>query len=167
MDQIPVAVADDPQRLPFALAGRIAIGCAGAALFGLVAVQAWQVLARYALNDSPGWTEPTTLVLLSTAMCLGAAAAVQRGTHFAFALVRESLPRVAARTLRCVAHVVAIGIGALLAVQGARLFFDGLDVSMAGAPLPQGLGFAPLAIGGALIVLFAAAHLWRELRGAR
>ena len=36
-----------------------------AALLGLVVVQGWQVIARYVINDSPSWTEPVTVLLLS------------------------------------------------------------------------------------------------------
>ena len=50
-------------RLVDRLAG-LAIAVAALALLGLVAVQGWQVVARYALNDSPSWTEPVTLLLL-------------------------------------------------------------------------------------------------------
>ena len=62
----------------------LAIAHRRAALLGLVVVQGWQVFARYVLNDSPSWTEPVALLLLSTAMSLGAAAGVQRGRHFGF-----------------------------------------------------------------------------------
>jgi len=38
--------------------------------------------------------------------------------------------------------------------------FDAWDFPMAGAPLPQGLVFAPMCIGGALIMLFAIEQLF-------
>ena len=53
-----------------------AILIAAAALIGVVFVQGWQVIARYVLNDSPGWTEPMALLLLNIAMSFGAAAGV-------------------------------------------------------------------------------------------
>ena len=47
-------------------------GCATAvacvALVGMTLVEAWQVYARYVLNDSPSWTEPVVLLLMSAAM---------------------------------------------------------------------------------------------------
>jgi TRAP-type C4-dicarboxylate transport system permease small subunit len=52
----------------------------------------------------------------------------------------------------------------MLAVWSTRLLIDGLDVKMAGAPLPQSANFAPLVLGGGLMVLFALQHLWRDLR---
>ena len=54
----------------------VVIYIAVAALLGLVVVQGWQVFARYVINDSPSWTEPVTLLLLSTTMSMGAAAGV-------------------------------------------------------------------------------------------
>ena len=41
-------------------------------------VEAWQVFARYVLNDSPGWTEPVALLLLNIAMMFGAAVGVRQ-----------------------------------------------------------------------------------------
>ena len=49
----------------------LAMGLAGAALVGMALVQAWQVFARYVLNDSPGWTEPLALLLMSFAVMFG------------------------------------------------------------------------------------------------
>ena len=48
----------------------IVIHVAVIALLGLVVVQGWQVFARYVINDSPSWTEPVTLLLLSTGQAL-------------------------------------------------------------------------------------------------
>lgn len=139
----------------------IAVALAGAALLGLVAVQGWQVFARYALNDSPSWTEPLTLLLLATAMAMGAAAGVHEQRHFRFHLLAQGLPPRIRRWSDALTALVIAAIGAVLAVWGARLLVDGLDVRMAGAPLPQSIAFLPLALGGALMVLFALARLWR------
>ena len=54
--------------------GIIAIACV--ALVSMTGVEAWQVFARYVLNNSPSWTEPVALLLMSTAMMLGAAPAI-------------------------------------------------------------------------------------------
>ena len=98
----------------------VAIAIASLALIGLVIIQGWQVFARYVLNNSPSWTEPVTLLLLSTAMGMGAASGVYTNRHFGFVLL-----------------------------------LDGLDVKMAGAPLPQSIAFLPLTASGALMVVFA------------
>ena len=144
----------------------LSVGVAAVALLGLVLVQGWQVFARYVLNDSPSWTEPVTLLLLATAMALAAAAGVHEERHFRFHLLAQALPDGARRALDAMTLLVIALIGAVLAWWGARLFLDGLDVRMAGAPLPQGAGYLPLAVGGALMVLFAVARLLRGPRAA-
>lgn len=135
------------------------LAVAAACLVALVVVQGWQVFARYALNNSPSWTEPVTLVLLSTAMSFSAAAGVRNRRHFAFSLLAQALPPMAERALQALTSLLVAVIGAVLAVWGWRLWLDGIDIRMAGAPLPQSSVYLPLAIGGALMVVFALAQL--------
>jgi len=139
---------------------RVALGIAGAALVGVATVQAWQVFARYVLNDSPGWTEPVALLLLATAMSLAAGAAVRSRSHFGFyVLVESSRPRVA-RALRALADVATAAVGGTLAAYGVVLLLDGWSVTMAGTSLPQGLPFLPVSLGGALMAIFALERLF-------
>ena len=146
---------------PWDRLARLSGGVAAAALAGLVLVQAWQVFARYVMNSSPSWTEPVTVLLLSTALSLAAAACVHEQRHFSFNLLAEAAsPRARHAMAMGVQAVIAV-IGGFIAVGAARLWIDGLDVLMAGAPLSQGVGFLPLAIGGALMVLFALHRAWR------
>lgn len=137
------------------LLARLAIALAAAALLGLVVVQGWQVFARYVLNASPSWTEPVTLLLLATAMGFGAAAGVRDNRHFGFFLLAESAGPRGRRLFELLGAAVMLLLGAAMAGWSARLLFDGWDVRLAGAPLPQSINFLPLALGGALIALFA------------
>ncbi|WP_257388919.1 TRAP transporter small permease [Tahibacter caeni] len=145
---------------------RAALLVAGLALVVLAAVQAWQVIARYVLNDSPGWTEPLALLLLNTAMSLGAAAAVQQRAHFGFPLLVHLAPPRLRRLLEAFSSLVVLGLGGVLAIGGIRLLLDGWGVRMAGTVLPQGLMFLPLSLGGALMVCFAGAELFAPRRAA-
>lgn len=54
-----------------------------------------------------------------------------------------------------ISRLMIIAIGLLLAYWGGVLLMDGWNIRMAGAPLPQGLYFLPICVGGALIALFA------------
>lgn len=148
------APADAPRR-PLDRLSDAAIALAALSLLGLVAVQAWQVFARYVINDSPSWTEPVTLLLLSTAMSLGAATGVRENRHFGFFLLADALGPRAHRAVDALVAAVIVAIGAVLAAWSTQLLLDGLDVRMAGAPLPQSVNYLPLALGGALMVVFA------------
>jgi TRAP-type C4-dicarboxylate transport system permease small subunit len=153
-----------PPAGPLAGVARAAMIVAAVALVLLVVIQAWQVLARYVLNDSPGWTEPLSALCMTTAMMLGAAVAVRDDRHFGFVLALQAAPPRVQRWLQGVSVGVTAALGALLAFWGGVLTLDAIDVPMAGVALPQGLLFAPVAIGGALIALFALARFGREAR---
>lgn len=142
-----------------------AIAIAAAALLALVAVQGWQVFARYVLNDSPSWTEPVTLLLLSTAMSLGAACGVHEARHFGFFLLAQRTPAALRRVFEAIAPLVMLALGVVLAGWSAVLLADGLHIKTAGAPLPQSINYAPLCLGGALIAVFALFRLVRVLVG--
>ena len=159
------ASSNTPVRDPLAPLARFSIALAAAAVLGLVVVQGWQVVARYVLNDSPGWTEPVAVLLLVTAMSFGAAAAVHARAHFAFGLLADASPPLLRRILAALSHAVQFGIGAMLAYWSARLLVDGLGIRMAGAPLPQSANFAPLLFGSTLMAVFALQSLWRTVRG--
>lgn len=135
------------------------IAVAALALLGLVLVQGWQVIARYVLNDSPSWTEPVTVLLLSTAMSMGAAAGVHTKRHFSFSLLAEAM----APRWRHVMHLLQSGviflIGVVLAWWSTVLFVDGVHIPTAGAPMPESIEYLPLAISGALMALFSLAQI--------
>jgi TRAP-type C4-dicarboxylate transport system permease small subunit len=133
-----------------------AIAIAAASLVGLVIVQGWQVFARYALNDSAVWTEPVTLVLLTSAMAFGAAAGVHGDRHFAFTLLADAAPPAWRRALFVFRQFVVALLGAILAWWAIELFLDGIDIRTAGAPFPETLPYAPVALGGLLMTVFAA-----------
>ncbi len=134
---------------------RVAVGIAGTAIVSMALVEAWQVFARYVLNDSPSWTEPLAMLLMSTAMMFGAAAGVRSNRHFGFFLLLEHLAPGPRRALTVLARSIAAAIGLMLSGWGARMLSDAWDFPMAGAPLPQGMVFAPVCVGGALMALFA------------
>ncbi|MBL8256339.1 MAG: TRAP transporter small permease [Pseudoxanthomonas mexicana] len=144
----------------------IAIGVAATALIGLVVVQGWQVFTRYVLNDSPSWTEPVTLLLLSTAMSLGAAAGVHTNRHFSFHLLAENLPAAARFVLSVARPLLIAAVGAMIAGWGGVLLLDGLDIKIAGASMPQSINYLPLSIGGVLICVFGLNKTWQALTPA-
>ncbi|MEP6940003.1 MAG: TRAP transporter small permease [Rudaea sp.] len=138
---------------------RVATLVAGAALVGMAATEAWQVFARYVLNDSPGWTEPVALFLLATAMSLGAAASVRSWSHFGFFILAHNAPPALRRIMEAFACIVVAAVGAALAIWGSQLLFDGIDIPAAGTLLPESARFLPIAIAGALMCVFAIERL--------
>ena len=140
---------------------RATIGIAGVALVAMAAIQAWQVFARYVLNDPPSWTEPLALLCMSTTMMFGAAAGVHAGRHFGFFIVVEHARPQVRRLMQLVARLIATAVGVLFALWGGEMMIDAWDYEIAGAPLPQGIMFLPLCLGGVLIAIFSIEQLIR------
>lgn len=132
---------------------------ASVALASMVGVLAWQVIGRYVLNASPAWTEPVALTLMSISALFGAAVAVRAESHFSFPTLVESAPPLMRMILRAVGRLIAFAFGLALAAFGFVLMADGWSTQMAGAPAPEGLSYAGIAFGGALIAIFALERL--------
>ena len=136
----------------------LVLACLG--LLGMAIVQGWQVFARYVLNDSPSWTEPVALLFMSTTMMFGAAAGVRANRHFGFFILVESVGGRMRFALLAIARLTAAAIGLMLAVWGLKMLMDAWDYPIAGAPLPQGLVYLPMSLGGLLIAAFALERLF-------
>jgi TRAP-type C4-dicarboxylate transport system permease small subunit len=163
------AIEAPPPSRPSALAplARFAVAVAGIALVAMAGIQAWQVFARYVLNDPPSWTEPLALLCMSTTMMFGAAAGVHANKHFGFFIAVEHAKPNVRRVLRLIARSIAAAIGIMLALWGGDMMTDAWDYQIAGAPLPQGIVFLPLCLGGALIAIFAIEQLVRSFSDSR
>jgi TRAP-type C4-dicarboxylate transport system permease small subunit len=153
--------AEHPKSMMDRLSDMV-IGMAALSLVGLVVVQSWQVFSRYVLNDSPSWTEPVTVVLLTAAMSLGAAAGVHTQRHFAFTLLADAAPPWLKRLLVSIGSLTVAVLGAVLCGWSWVLLRSAWDVRAAGAPFPESLPYAPVAIGGVLMVIFALARHWPQ-----
>lgn len=159
-----VATASPSVLAPLA---RAAVSVAACALVAMAAIQAWQVFARYVLNDSPSWTEPFAVLCMNTTMMFGAASGVHAARHFGFFIMVESARPAIRRVLLIVGQSIAAAVGVMLAIWGAQMAIDAWDYPIAGAPLPQGAAFLPMSLGGALIALFALEHVFRPHGAAR
>lgn len=154
-----IETAEKPLNAVLRATANAALAIAGASVVGMATVEAWQVFARYVMNKSPSWTEPVALLLMSTAMMFGAAAGVRANRHFGFFIVVEHAAPPVQRVLRAIARLIILGIGLMFAIWGGDMLLDAWSYPMAGAPLPQGLVFLPMCLGGVLIALFALEQL--------
>jgi TRAP-type C4-dicarboxylate transport system permease small subunit len=153
--------APAPPTSALAPLARATIAVAGTALVAMAGIQAWQVFARYVLDDPPSWTEPLALLCMSTTLMFGAAAGVHSGRHFGFFIVVEHARPSLRRLMQLVARLIATVVGILFALWGGEMMIDAWDYEIAGAPLPQGIMFLPLCLGGALIAAFSIEQLIR------
>jgi TRAP-type C4-dicarboxylate transport system permease small subunit len=121
----------------------------------IVAAVLYQIFGRYVLNDSPAWTEIFALVVILYVTCLAAAVGVRDGRHIGM----DSLLNLAPDPVRLAAEIVVylgmVVFGLSMAWSGVVLGVAMAPYMNAGLPISQAWSYVPLAVGGALIALFA------------
>jgi TRAP-type C4-dicarboxylate transport system permease small subunit len=144
----------------------ISRACLWLAAIGLVlmtVIVAWQVFGRKILNDSPSWTEPSALLLMSWFILLGGAVGVREGDHLGFEIGLHYAARPLRMLMRITTHSLIAVFGVCMVVYGWQLTASTWSAKMAGVNIPQGMDYLPLVGGGALIALFSIENLVKLL----
>ena len=146
-----------------AVVNKAALWTSGIGLVLMTLFVSWQIFGRYVLNQSPSWTEPASLLLMSWFILLGSAAGVRDGNHLGFEIGLQSAPPMLRRCMLLVTEVLVIGFGVAMAWYGTDLAVGTWSAAMPGLPISQGVDYVPLVFGGVLIAIFALEKLVRLL----
>lgn len=132
-----------------------ALWLAGIGLVVMTVMVAWQVFCRYVLNDSPSWTEPGAVMLMSWFIFLGAAVGVRDNYHLGFDVLLYVLPKGGKKWLRMISDCVALAFGAGMTWYGSQLVGLTWDTTLPSLGISGGWDYVPLVAGGALVCLFS------------
>jgi TRAP-type C4-dicarboxylate transport system permease small subunit len=146
---------------------RLCLWLAASGLILMTLAVAWQVFGRKVMNDSPSWTEPGALLLMSWFIILGGAVGVRDGEHMGFDIGLHYAPKPLRLLMKLTTHVLIMVFGLYMAVYGWQLTAKTWDAKMAGIALPQGMDYLPLVGGGVLIALFAFENFVHQLAYGR
>ncbi len=141
-----------------------------AAATGLVlmtGVIAWQVFARYALNNSPPWSEAAALIILAYFVLLAAAVGVHARFHLGFRLFVSMLPSRAKIAVFALGQLLIMGFGAIMASSGMVLVDYTASHVIPTLGVPRSVAYWPFVICGVLISLFALVNCIGPIRGQR
>lgn len=152
-----------PLRRAVRWLSNIALWISGLGLLVMTGCVMWQVTGRYVLNDSPSWTEPFSLLLMSWFILLGAAVGVREGNHLGFEIGLHFAPPRIRRAMEVFTDILVLVFGIAMAWYGWLLAMGTWSAKMAGVDLPQGVDYLPLVGGGALIALFSLEKLLTHL----
>lgn len=134
---------------------RISLYIAGIGIVAMTLIVGWQVFGRYVLNDSPSWSEPLSLYLMSWFIMLGAAVGVRESVHLGLDIVRYAMPPAIqkAMDLTSLGLIVLFGIG--MTYYSALLAIGTWSATIPVLGWPGGTDFFPMIVGGVMIALFA------------
>lgn len=138
---------------------RLSLYISGTGMIAMTLIVGWQVFGRYILNDSPSWSEPLSLYLMSWFIMLGAAVGVRESVHLGLDIVRYVMPPAIqkAMDLLSLGLIVLFGIG--MAYYSTLLAIGTWSATIPVLGWPGGTDFIPMIVGGAMISLFALERL--------
>ncbi|NKL76156.1 TRAP transporter small permease [Rhizobium leguminosarum] len=142
-----------------------ALWLAGTGLVLMTVFVAWQVFCRYVLNDSPSWTEPGSVMLMSWFIFLGAAVGIRENNHLGFDVLLYVLPKSGKRVLRMISDVVILAFGAGMVWYGGALISLTWNTTLPSLGISGAFDYLPLAGGGVLAVIFSLERIVLRLAG--
>lgn len=158
-----------PLRLGLPILSRLntaALYLAGAGLVVMTAIVAWQVFCRYVLNDSPSWTEPGAVILMSWFIFLGAAVGVRENNHMGFDVLLYALPPAGKKWLRMISDVFIFAFGLGMVWYGSNLVKLTWGTTLPALGISGAWDYIPLMGGGVLIALFSLERIGMRALGA-
>jgi TRAP-type C4-dicarboxylate transport system permease small subunit len=138
---------------------RLSLYISGLGLVTMTAIVGWQVFARYVLNDTPSWSEPLSLHLMSWFILLGAAVGVRESVHLGLDFVRHSASPATQRLMDIVSLSLIVLFGLAMSFYSTLLAAGTWAATIPVLGWPGGVDFFPMIAGGLLIALFAAERL--------
>ncbi len=142
-----------------------ALWLAGSGLVLMTAFVAWQVFCRYVLNDSPSWTEPGSVMLMSWFIFLGAAVGIRENNHLGFDVLLYVLPKSGKRVLRMISDVVILAFGAGMIWYGGALMKLTWNTTLPSLGISGAFDYLPIVGGGVLAVIFSLERIVLRLAG--
>jgi len=143
----------------------LVLSAAGIGLVLMTIFVAWQVFCRYVLNNSPSWTEPGAVMLMSWFIFLGAAVGVRENYHLGFDVLLYALPKGGKKWLRMISDLVALAFGIGMIWYGCQLVALTWGSVLPSLGISGGWDYVPLVAGGVLVVLFTLERIVLRLAG--
>jgi len=144
---------------------RAALILAGLGVVAMTVLVFWSIVGRYVFNDTPTWTEPAVLLLMSWFILLGSAVGVRERSHIGFEIGLAAAPPPLRLAMKVVTEALLVGFGVAMVVYGAQLAAGTWSSLTPMLGISQGWDYVPIAAGGALIVLFSVERLLMILTG--
>ncbi len=139
---------------------------AGIGLVAMTVIVGWQVFCRYVLNDSPSWTEPGAVMLMSWFIFLGAAVGVRENNHMGFDVLLYFTPPGAKKWLRMISDFAILAFGAGMIWYGSKLVALTWSTILPALRISGAWDYVPVVAGGVLVVLFALERIILRFSGA-
>jgi len=144
---------------------RVSLALAAGSLVLMIVFVAWQVYGRYILNQSPSWTEPASVMLMSWLIFLAAAVGVRTNTHLGFDILLYALPKGGKRVLRMITDLVVLAFGFGMVWYGSDLVGLTWNTVLPALGISGAFDYFPVVGGGILMIIMALERIVLRLSG--
>lgn len=149
----------------FDVVSKIAVAVGSTGLVLMTIFIAWQVFGRFVLNDTPTWTEPSSLLLMLYFILLVAAVGVRERFHLGLDLFRMIVPPSVTLAMDIISFVVVGFLGFAMMIYGLDLCIGTWGERIPAILLPEGIRFLPMFFAGMMIGVFSIERIARLLLG--
>lgn len=130
-----------------------------AILAAMVAVGAWQVVSRFALNTSLSWSEEAQVFGHIWIVFLGIPVAYRRGAHLFIETFRDKYPRRVRAAFDLAVELLWAAFAVSLIVLGWQVARVAALQESPGLEVPMSWPYASMVAGGAYLLLLAAQRI--------
>jgi TRAP-type C4-dicarboxylate transport system permease small subunit len=123
-------------------------------VFALLVVIGYSVWGRYVLNDPPTWAENSALFYLLVIAFIGGGLVVREQGHLRVVFIVNACSPAWRRWIEFAAVMTILIFGIAMVIGGVQTAVQVWDVMDPMLPISRGSYYIPIAISGALIVLF-------------
>lgn len=134
-------------------------------MVSMTVIVGYQVFARFILNDSPSWSEGSSIMIMGWFIFLGAAVGVRDKFHMGFDVLLYFLPNSAKPWLRSFSDIAIFVFGFGMVFYGMQLVLQTWSVRVPVLGVPTGSTYLPIVVSGLLICLFIAERLALRFAG--
>ncbi|SPJ26166.1 TRAP transporter small permease [Palleronia abyssalis] len=131
----------------------------------MTALIGYQVWGRFVMNDTPTWTETTSILLMGWFIFLGAAVGVREGNHLSFDVALHVMPDSVKKVCFTISDLVVIAFGAGMCWYGWTLAATTWGSTIPNLGITGATAFFSLIFGGVLMVLLSVERLLRRAVG--
>jgi len=143
----------------------VSLWISAAGLVTMTVLIAWQVYGRFVLNDTPTWTESTSILIMGWFLLLGAAAGIREGNHLSFDVLLIFAGDRVRNVLFSISDVVILAFGLGMVSYGYQLADKTWNTTIPNLGITGGAAFIALITGGVLVSLYAVERLLRRAVG--
>ncbi|WP_375173470.1 TRAP transporter small permease [Pseudooceanicola sp.] len=143
----------------------LSIRLAGVGLVLMTIFIAWQVFGRFVLNDTPTWTESSSVLIMGWFLLLGAASGIREGNHLSFDVLLFLFGPRSKAVAFTISDIVVVAFGGGMVVYGLQLAMKTWPTTIPNLGISGGVAFLALITGGALLVIYSIERLLRRAVG--